>query len=211
MEAPGLPFCDLVTKLPSFIAEVLIQGHTDDVYAIDFHPKKPYKFATACDSSNVFLWNAKRRQLMAKVSIGVAARAVCFSPNGAHLAVGTNTGVIKVLLVENLAQKVAEMHHSKEELAVVRYSPDGTKLAVGSHDNYIYFYNVLNGYSKIATFKGHSSYITHLDWSSDSKIVQSNCGAYELLYSEASTGKQVTVNQRDTIWATWTCTLGFGE
>ena len=76
---------------------------------------------------------------MAKVSIGVAARAVCFSPNGAHLAVGTNTGVIKVLLVENLAQKVAEMHHSKEELAVVRYSPDGTKLAVGSHDNYIYF------------------------------------------------------------------------
>jgi WD40 repeat protein len=84
------------------IAEVLIQGHTDDVYAIDFHPKKPYKFATACDSSNVFLWNAKRRQLMAKVSIGVAARAVCFSPNGAHLAVGTNTGIVKVLLVSHL-------------------------------------------------------------------------------------------------------------
>ena len=32
----------------------------------------------------------------AKVSIGVPARAVAFSPNGAHLAVGTNTGEIKV-------------------------------------------------------------------------------------------------------------------
>ena len=47
------------------------------------------------------------------------------------------------------------------------------------------------GYKRITTFKGHSSYITHLDWSADSRILQSNCGAYELLYSEAATGKQV--------------------
>lgn len=41
-----------------------MQGHTNDVYACAWHPKKPYKFATACDSSNVFLWNARRRQLI---------------------------------------------------------------------------------------------------------------------------------------------------
>ena len=34
------------------------------MYAMAFHPKKPHKFATVCDSANVFLWNAKRRQLM---------------------------------------------------------------------------------------------------------------------------------------------------
>lgn len=132
------------------IPEVMVQGHTDDVYGVAFHPKRPHKFATVCDSSNVFLWNSKRRrveerprgaglrgwvqdmcwgecvhssrstshvpsppllsspcplffpsvpairQLTAKVSIGVAARAVAFSPNGAHLAVGTNVGSIKV-------------------------------------------------------------------------------------------------------------------
>ena len=48
------------------IPEVLVQGHTDDVYGMAFHPKKPHKFATVCDSSNVFLWNAKRRQLMVR-------------------------------------------------------------------------------------------------------------------------------------------------
>ena len=37
----------------------------------------------------------------AKVSIGVPARAVAFSPNGAHLAVGTNTGEIKVGLLSS--------------------------------------------------------------------------------------------------------------
>ena len=41
----------------------MFAGHTADVYACAWHPRKPYKFATACDSSNVFLWNARRRQL----------------------------------------------------------------------------------------------------------------------------------------------------
>ena len=32
----------------------------------------------------------------AKVNIGVKAQSVAFSPNGAHLAVGTVTGMLKV-------------------------------------------------------------------------------------------------------------------
>ena len=46
-------------------------------------------------------------------------------------------------------------------------------------------------YARIARCSGHSSYVTHIDWSADSRIIQSTCGAYELLYFEASTGKQV--------------------
>jgi hypothetical protein len=41
----------------------MVQGHTDDVYGVAFHPKRPHKFATVCDSSNVFLWNSKRRRV----------------------------------------------------------------------------------------------------------------------------------------------------
>lgn len=46
-------------------------------------------------------------------------------------------------------------------------------------------------YARLARCSGHSSYITHLDWSLDGAILQSTCGAYELLYFEAGTGKQV--------------------
>jgi len=31
--------------------------------------------------------------------------------------------------------------------------------------------------------KGHSSSVTHLDWSFDSQLVRSTCAAYELLYA----------------------------
>ena len=40
----------------------------------------------------------------------------------------------------------------------------------------------------------HSSYITHLDFSADSRFLQSNCGAYELLFADVSTGRQVSPN-----------------
>ncbi|GLC44364.1 hypothetical protein PLESTF_000049800 [Pleodorina starrii] len=198
-----------IWELSRDVPEPLTQGHSADVYGLAFHPKKPHKFATACDSANVFLWNAKRRQLLAKVNIGVEARSVAFSPNGAHLAVGTITGMIKVLLVENLTHKVAEVHTLKEMVHELKYSPDGTKLAAGSHDNYIDIYDVTRHYARLARCAGHSSYITHLDWSIDGRVVQSNCGAYELLYFEAATGKQIRQNQRDAQWTTWTCALGF--
>ncbi|KAG2450199.1 hypothetical protein HYH02_000301 [Chlamydomonas schloesseri] len=204
----GTQRCE-IWELSRDTPEPLTQGHTSDVLGLAFHPKKPHKFATACDSMNVFMWNAKRRQLVAKVNIGEKAQSVAFSPNGAHLAVGTVTGMVKVLMVENLTQKVAEFHTLKEMVHELKYSPDGTKLAAGSHDNFIDIYDVTRHYARIARCSGHSSYITHLDWSLDSRMIQSNCGAYELLYFEAATGKQVRQNQRDTPWATWTCTLGF--
>lgn len=40
--------------------------------------------------------------LQAKVNIGLPARSVAFSPNGAHLAVGTVTGAIRVVQVRSL-------------------------------------------------------------------------------------------------------------
>ena len=37
-------------------------------------------------------------------------------------------------------------------------------------------------YVRISRCRGHTSYVTHVDWSKDSKVIQSNCGAYEIIY-----------------------------
>lgn len=61
------------------------------------------------------------------------------------------------------------------------YSPDAKYLAVGSHDNKIYVFET-GKYKKKHDLTGHSSFITSLDWSQDSRWIRSNCGAYELLF-----------------------------
>ena len=120
-----------------------------------------------------------------------------------------------------------------------------------------------NKYFRLHRCKGHSSTVSHLDWSVDSRLLQvgpsgdtlplglshhpadpsrstsrspslqTQCNAYELLYwntdrgaiaegwtaGEASPfetkahkrmyGRQITDEQRDTEWATWTCIMGF--
>ena len=78
-------------------------------------------------------------------------------------------------------------------------------LAVGSHDNFIDIYEVGDSWKLRSVLRAHSSYITHIDWSLDSKYLRSNCGAYELLFWDANTGKQMAHGAselKDTKWAT---------
>ena len=72
---------------------------------------------------------------------------------------------------------------AKEQISDVRFSPDAQTFAVGSHDNNIYLYDARGGRFELrAKCAKHNSYITHLDFSSDSSTIVSNCGAYELLF-----------------------------
>ena len=118
-----------------------------------------------------------------------------------------------------------ERHHAHEWISDVKFSPNGKVLAVGSHDNSIYIYKVDSFFDKEdegllvfkldrpKVFNKHSSYITHFDFSTDNRYLQSNCGAYELLFCDVQTGRQETsatkLRDRRTQWATWTCTLGW--
>jgi microtubule-associated protein-like 6 len=64
----------------------------------------------------------------------------------------------------------------------------------------------------LATCKGHSSFIKHLDWSADGAFLRSNCGAYELLFWDARSGAQLpggASDLRDCAWSSTTVTLGW--
>lgn len=94
-------------------------------------------------------------------------------------------------------------------------------LSVGSHDGFIDLYsfkfskdsNEGTDLKPLKRLKGHHSYVTHLDWSSDNLLLQSTCGAYEILYWSTTAGTQLLSTEdtveADTEWGEVTCPLGF--
>lgn len=99
------------------------------------------------------------------------------------------------------------LEDSAEWIECMTFSPDQRYLAVGSHDNYIYIYDAQDSFSLVGKCKGHSSYITAVDFSQDGQYLRSNCGAYELLFWKIPSCDQDPSgrsNTKSTAWATQT-------
>jgi WD40 repeat protein len=162
-----------------------------------------------------------------------AARCVGWFPSGALLAAGLEDGSFslhahsadcgsKLPLVEH----VCSVGRHAEAVTQIKASPDGTTLAVASADNTIDLWKVAATgqgagtrckISRAHRLRGHSSFVTQMDWSRCGERLQSVCGAHELLYWNASTGEQIVgargfedvARWGPSRWQTYTATLGF--
>uniref|UniRef100_A0A7N8XFG5 EMAP like 1 n=1 Tax=Mastacembelus armatus TaxID=205130 RepID=A0A7N8XFG5_9TELE len=194
----------------------ITQGHIDELWGLAVHPWKS-QFLTCGYDRQVSLWDSSSHQLIWAKSMEVRSTLpLCVN----HWNYTAQKMVIATLhpmwlVLDTDSKDLVTVHtDGNEQLSVMHYGPDGNFLAIGSHDNYIYIYAVTeNGrkYSRVGKCSGHSSFITHLDWSVDSQYLVSNSGDYEILYWIPSVCKQVVSVEttRDIEWATCTCTLGF--
>uniref|UniRef100_A0A673JVI2 Echinoderm microtubule-associated protein-like 3 n=1 Tax=Sinocyclocheilus rhinocerous TaxID=307959 RepID=A0A673JVI2_9TELE len=194
----------------------IVQGHVDEMWGLATHPTQNI-FLTCGNDRQVCVWNAEDHKLDWCTTLEVREESgLCadFSPNGGVVSVGLSTGRWVVLDLQT-KEVVSDLTDGNEQLSVMRYSPDGSFLAVGSHDNFIYIYNVTEGgrrYTRFGKCTGHSSFITHLDWSKDGKYIMSNSGDYEILYWDVASGCKLLRNRfesKDREWASYTCVLGF--
>ncbi len=80
-------------------------------------------------------------------------------------------------------------------------------ISVGSHDNFVDIYET-NKYNKVGSCSGSSSFIVHLDWSTNSKTIQVDTGDYQVLYYEIPSCNRVVRLPASTEWATYTTVLG---
>ncbi|XP_055986517.1 echinoderm microtubule-associated protein-like 4 isoform X3 [Sorex fumeus] len=193
--------------------QIEVQGHTDELWGLATHPFKDL-FLTCAQDRQVCMWNSVEHRLEWTRLVDEPGHCADFHPSGSVVAIGTHSGRWFVLDADT--RDLVSIHtDGNEQLSVVRYSADGALLAVGSHDNFIYLYAVSeNGrkYSRYGKCSGHSSYITHLDWSPDNQFIMSNSGDYEILYWDITHGCKLMRNRsdcKDIDWTTYTCVLGF--
>ncbi|XP_013391678.1 echinoderm microtubule-associated protein-like 6 [Lingula anatina] len=187
----------------------LIQGHAEgELWALAVHPKKPI-FATASDDHTLRLWNMVDNELLSRTSLDHPIRSCALNEDGTQIAAGMNDGSFIVLKTKDLSE-VIQIKDRKEVIHEMKYSPDGHFLAVASNDNFVDIYAVAQRYKKVGVCSGSSSFITHIDWSEDSKYLQTNSGAAERLFYKMPAGKRIT--SRDEIeaihWYSWTGVLG---
>ncbi|CAG9462117.1 unnamed protein product [Pedinophyceae sp. YPF-701] len=187
----------------------LVNGSSGEVRSAAWHPRAKGIFVIAPAAPEVLVYHAGRKHSIGRPIIAAAnVTAVAFSqPTGEFLALGTETGVLQVF--DSDKQLVAERHDTRRPVSCLAYAPSGRVLAAGSRDGSIALYDARNRHRLLTVCRGHSAAIECMDFSRDSRVLQSNCASYEILHWDVLTGRQLTEDQRDTAWATWTCKLGF--
>uniref|UniRef100_H3CLU3 EMAP like 6 n=2 Tax=Tetraodon nigroviridis TaxID=99883 RepID=H3CLU3_TETNG len=188
---------------------LLMQGHSEgELWALDLHPKQPVAVTGSDDRSVSRLWSLPDHTLLARCNMEESVRSVSFNNDGSQLALGMKDGSFTVLRVRDMTE-VVHIKDRKEVIHELKFSPDGSYLAVGSNDAFVDLYAVAQRYKKVGECSRSTSFITHLDWSVDSRFLQTNDGAGERHCYRAPAGKLVPPEEAKGIhWMTWTGVVG---
>ncbi|XP_026332569.1 echinoderm microtubule-associated protein-like 2 isoform X3 [Hyposmocoma kahamanoa] len=189
-----------------------VLGHVDELWGLATHPSLP-QFVSAGWDRLLQLWDGLSHSTVWSKDIEERAQCCAWGADGSVIAVGCLSG--KWMVYDPHSRELLAQHHDgSEPIQTIQFAPNNKLVALGSRDNFIYIYQVDDNctrYSRLGKCLGHSSYITHLDWSEDSEYIRSNSGDYELLYWNATTCRQITsaTQMRDVSWATNTCPITF--
>jgi len=230
------------------LGEPVVEGHCDgELWAICECPFDSNRFYTVGEDNQLRIWDKNNRKCLNQSIIDPekikkkkrrrvgttsteppnrCARAITCSPDGSTVAIGCNTGSVRLYDAESLDFMQAIDLNKKGKRKVTNqadnwiecmaYSPDGRFLAVGTHGMVICILDVSDGYSVGAVLKSHNAPICNLDWSADGEHLQSVCIAYELLFFDIDPDNLSSScqNTRPSAlthieWATQTCKFGW--
>ena len=192
----------------------IVSAHArHELWGLATHPSKA-EFCSVGDDQTIRIWDLEKHRLVRMTELDTSARCVTYSPDGKNLVVGLGAGdnreeksqfqyktsgskfplqkkegAFAVLNEETLVIKY-EARDSKKWIRDIKFSPDGETLGVASQDHAIYLYNA-EDYASKGKCKKHTAFVSHFDFSLDSLYLQSNCGAHELLYFDATNGKEI--------------------
>jgi WD40 repeat protein len=187
-------------------------GHTGEVWALAVHPSQPLVVSGGHDRTLRVFDYARH----APAPNGVVAfhkekedavRSAAFSPDGKLLVVGLLSG--RVALLDERFQVLAEAKVSKERVDAVAFAPDGKTVAAGTWAQEVLVLAVPD-LKVLHNMGGHSSSVTHVQFSVDGTVLMTNSKAYDLLFWDVTKGKRINAGEVvETQWAAWNCVFGW--
>ncbi|ESO91299.1 hypothetical protein LOTGIDRAFT_182578 [Lottia gigantea] len=191
----------------------VIQGNSDEIWAIASHPKEG-SFITAGHDQLVIKWSTLNHGIKWRTQIEKPCVSVAIDPKGVLVAVGTTVGKLVLLKVED-GSEITSTQVGNAQINALSFSQDGKKLAIGAHDGFTHVFSI-NEYCQFtrtqsAALKNNNSFVSQVDWSVDSNFLQTVLGDYEVVYWDINNmqkRKDARI-MRDIEWCSQTCSVGY--
>lgn len=134
-------------------------------------------------------------------------QVIAYSPDGGLLAMGAHDSVIYILETKSYSLKVVGICNNRFITITIPHFFFFQRLKY----SFAFFLSFAHISTRQFKLKGHSSFITCFDFSSDGRFIQSTSNAGELMFWNCVEGERVlsTTAMRDVKWATFNCVLGW--